>query len=172
MVVGNKQDLYRPEDKVRLFDYVSSVSSPPPEILFTELGQLDKSLLQGETKTIVNSHSYTNRNQHLTGSPVDQIIPPEGFLRAFNQGEGFQSIGWRFSPEKMFDRDKLFVFLTGLKVARMKAVFITEEGVFSYNLTTDALTEHVLDDCLESCIEIITDNLNDNWESELLACLK
>ena len=53
----------------------------------------------------------------------------------------------------------------------MKAVFATAEGVFGYNLTSDALTEMELDDCLESRIEIIAVKIDEHWEEQLLACL-
>ena len=53
----------------------------------------------------------------------------------------------------------------------MKAVLITDQGIFGYNLTPDGLTEIPLDDCLESRIELISDKINDSLESELLACL-
>ena len=52
----------------------------------------------------------------------------------------------------------------------MRAVFITERGVFGYNLTPDALTEIELDDCIESRVEIISDQVNKEWESQLMAC--
>ena len=71
---------------------------------------------------------------------------------------------------KVFNHSKLFSFLTGLHVDRMKAVFITDAGIFGYNITADALTEIELDDSLESRIEIISENLNDSLETQLLAC--
>ena len=54
----------------------------------------------------------------------------------------------------------------------MKAVFITENGIYGYNLTSDALTEIELDDCMESRIEIITSELSGQYEEQLLACIK
>jgi hypothetical protein len=54
----------------------------------------------------------------------------------------------------------------------MKAVFITKEGVYGYNLTSDALTEIELDDCMESRIEIIASNVSEKWEEQLLACIQ
>ena len=88
-----------------------------------------------------------------------------------NSGEGFESIGWRFSPEIVFDRRRLLVFLGGLTVERMKAVFITDAGVVGCNMTEDALTEVILDDCLESRIEIIASRIDPGWEKELVACI-
>ena len=52
----------------------------------------------------------------------------------------------------------------------MKAVFITDNGIYGYNLTSDALTEIELDDCMESRIEIIARELSGQWEQALLAC--
>ena len=54
----------------------------------------------------------------------------------------------------------------------MKAVFITECGIYGYNLTSDALTEMELDDCMESRIEIIANDIADDWEEQLLACVE
>jgi hypothetical protein len=65
----------------------------------------------------------------------------------------------------------LFLFLTGIVAERMKAVFITEKGIYGYNLTSDYLTEIELDDCMESRIEIIASEMCDQWEAELLACV-
>jgi hypothetical protein len=98
-------------------------------------------------------------------------LPASGYLKAVNQGEGFHSIGWRFDASKIFNRQSLFVFLSGVCAARLKAVFITEDGVFGYNLTPDALTEIELDECLESRIEIIATEISEDWETQLFACI-
>ena len=82
------------------------------------------------------------------------------------------SVGWRFSPEKVFDHQKLFALLTGLIIDRMKAVFITDNGVFGYNLTFDGLTEIELDDCLESRIELISASIDESFEKDLFNCLQ
>ena len=95
-------------------------------------------------------------------------IPECGFIRAVNEGEGFVSSGWRFSSRMTFDRRKLLSLLTA---ERLKAVFITDDGVYGYNLTTDALTEVGLDDCFESTIEIISATTNEDLEQQLLLCL-
>jgi hypothetical protein len=118
-------------------------------------------------------HQKVTITHHHDSKPLaaDLPIPDQGFLFAQNEGEGFQSAGWRFSPDKVFNYQKLFALLTGLCAERMKAVFITDEGVVGYNLTTDALTEIQLDDCLESRIEVISDKIDVSLEAQLLACL-
>ena len=89
-----------------------------------------------------------------------------------NKAEGFMSVGWRFSPEKVFDHQKLFALLTGLIIDRMKAVFITDNGIFGYNLTFDGLTEIELDDCLESRIELISESIDESFEEGLFDCIQ
>jgi len=101
----------------------------------------------------------------------EAAIPACGFLKATNEGEGFSSIGWRISPHKVFHHEKLNSFLTGLRVERMKAVFITDCGVYAYNLADNTLTEIELDECQESRIEFISDSLDDSLEIQLLACV-
>lgn len=98
-------------------------------------------------------------------------MPESGIIKAVNEGEGFRSIGWRFSPDKVFSRQKLALMLVELNVERMKAVFITDMGVLGYNMTSDGLTEVILDDGFESRVEFISDNLDDEIEAQLLACV-
>ena len=53
----------------------------------------------------------------------------------------------------------------------MKAVFITEKGIFGYNLASAVLSEIVIDECMETKVEIITDQTDPTWETQLLSCL-
>ena len=52
----------------------------------------------------------------------------------------------------------------------MKAVFITNEGLFGYNLADGSLKELAIDACEESRIEMIAKRLDDGWESQILHC--
>ena len=170
IIVGNKQDLYGEEDASNLESYIAECGKPRAKLLFTEQGVLEPGLLLGETvPTFQMEHTHINEDDYVDLS--EPPMPECGFIKAVNHGEGFESIGWRFDATKVFDRNKLFAFLSGLSVERMKAVFITEQGVSGYNLTSDALTEMELDDCMESRIDIITIAIDDMWEENLFACL-
>ena len=169
-VIGNKLDLYQDEDKARLIAYVKRQGQPHTQVLFTQHGEIAVAQLRGVTadyRAASHQHHVTQK-QFLA---ADTPIPESGFIKATNEGESFSSVGWRFLPDKVFNRNKLLALLTDLRVERMKAVFITDVGVFGYNLTMDGLTEMTLDDCLESRIEMISDNLNDSIETQLLACI-
>lgn len=182
-VVGNKYDLYKTGDLERLQGYVQKNHNRDIEVSHTEQGRIDPQWLKGKTLTSAKpdhdeehqhgdhsheAHSHEEKNnEDLSRADMGE----QGFVKAENQGEGFVSIGWRFDSSKVFNDRKLNTFLAGLNAERMKAVFITQQGIYGYNLTSDALTRIELDECFESRIEIIAYNKDVNWQEELLKCL-
>ena len=171
IVVGNKQDLYQREDKAKLETYTKQLGTAEAVVLFAQNGEIAPLHLQGKTAAKAKAHHHHHHSGEAKPLLSELPIPDCGYIKALNQGEGFHSIGWRFSPSHVFNDKKLFSFLSGIIAERMKAVFITENGVFGYNLTPDTLTEIELDDCIESRVEIIADNINSNWEAQLMACI-
>ena len=51
----------------------------------------------------------------------------------------------------------------------MKAVLITDNGVFGFNLTPDA---DEFDECSESRIELISEFIDDSFEEGLFDCIQ
>lgn len=171
VVVGNKMDLYSDEDKTSLDAYVKKHGVGGAQVVFSEQGKIPLELLSGKMKT-QHAHSHHHHHSHGSKPSLSEMALPEcGYIKAENEGEGFHSVGWRFSPRFDFDHDSLFAFLSGINAERMKAVFITTEGVFGYNLTADALTEIELDECYESRIEIICSDVDKSWENQLMGCI-
>ena len=171
-VIGNKLDLYADEDQEKLISYVEKTGKAQVKVIFSQHGEVALSELEGISGELELDSSGHHAHNHLSRPLVTDIEIPEcGYIKAVNEGEGFKSIGWRFSSDKVFDHQKLYLFLSGLQLERMKAVFITDKGFFGYNLTLDALTEAKLDDCLESRIEMISDKAMDDLEPDLFACI-
>jgi G3E family GTPase len=191
VIVGNKMDLYQSSTKDDLYAYVHKNGLSGARVVFAEHGEIEPFLLSGSSTHKQkqaghdhghhhdhdHDHDHHHDHDHRHESPVqkpilsEQSLPTSGYLAAVNEGEGFQSMGWRFSPDKVFDHKKLFSLLSGLTVERMKAVIITSDGVFGYNLTLDALTEVPLDDCMESRIEIICRHVVEHLEVKLMQCI-
>ncbi|MFT6389345.1 MAG: G3E family GTPase [Cellvibrionaceae bacterium] len=172
IVVGNKQDLYQSDEQAQLDAYVKSHGSSDALVVFTENGDITAIDLFGRTAvTAEKPHHHHHHSAEVTPSLSDVAIPKCGYIKAINEGEGFYSIGWRFSGSQLFNYETLFSFLKTIKAERMKAVFITDKGAFSYNLTSDALTENVIGHCVESRIEIIASQINDDWEGPLMECI-
>jgi len=173
IVVANKTDLYQDIDKPMLEEYFALYATHGSRVIFTRNGQISPTDLEGDTAS-VTADKHAHHHHHATEQkPLlsEQPFSESGYIKAHNQGEGFESVGWRFSPRHVFDYKKLFDFLNGIKAERMKAVFITSKGIFAYNLTADALSEFMLDECMESRIEIICESLNDMLEGQLMQCI-
>ena len=179
VIVANKQDLYSSSDKSALENYLQDHSLNDVHLVFAEQGNIDPALFKQSTvvdnpKTEQFENSPNTVELNLEASP-DTSIPECGFIKSFNQGEGYVSVGWRFASHFIFDKNKLFVFLSGIQADRMKATFITNSGEFGYNLTryelTDALTEIPLQELDESRIEIISKELNADWQQGLFDCI-
>ncbi|MCK6265684.1 GTP-binding protein [Vibrio sp. ZSDE26] len=169
-IVGSKHDLYQSDDEERLIYYVKHQENSKANVVFSRHGELALSLFEGET---TYTNQLTDHHHHGQSKPLvsELVLPESGFLKATNEGEGFQSVGWRFEPSKVFDQQKLTALLTGLSTERMKAVFITNMGIYGFNLTPDGLTVIELDECLESRIELISDTIDESFQAQLFACL-
>ena len=177
VVIGNKRDLYHIQDKAVLHEYVQQIGQPHAEILYTQFGEIDPLILSGVRGSAIDEqshHGHSHDHHHGETKPLASELPlPEsGVIKAENSGEGYQSIGWRFAPEKVFNYQQLISLLRRLQVERMKAVFITDEGQFGYNFTPDNIQEVALDDIEESRIELISKTVDDELELQLLACVK
>lgn len=170
IIIGNKQDLYQAGDQAFLKSYVADRKQQKIPVLFSSHGRFDPAILKGASETVKTIRQHHHHNE-LRPNISDASLPECGFLKIESSGEGYQSIGWRFSANKVFDRQAIFSYLSGIQTERMKAVFITRDGIFGYNATTDALTEFELDDCQESRIEIIALNNDGISEVELFRCL-
>lgn len=177
VIVGNKQDLYSEQDRAAPKAYVQKHSLSYAELVLAKQGAIEPRLLDGpkigpperafDALAAVSEQSSSDDNPYHFNTP----IPECGFIKALNQGEGFFSVGWRFSSRIEFDRNRLFEFLCCMNVERLKATFITTEGCFAYNLTRDAFTEIPFDYLDESRIEIITREINRDWEVCLFDCM-
>ncbi|CAH6836185.1 Cobalamin biosynthesis protein CobW [Vibrio chagasii] len=173
-IVGNKVDLYKSGDEEKLAEYVAQVCHPDTKLIFAHHGKIPFGEFDGDTNFYhhqTHGHHH-HHHHHKQDKPLASELPmPEsGMIKASNQGEGFESIGWRFAADKLFDRQQLLKVLVGLKAERMKAVFITQSGIFGYNLTEDGLTECELDECNETRIEVIGYSIDNDLENQLLAC--
>ncbi|MFD2167690.1 CobW family GTP-binding protein [Thalassotalea euphylliae] len=173
IIVANKVDLYTEQDKQSLSAFIETKGFTPEQLHYAQFGTLSIEWLLGNSRKVSSAHHHHHHHHGEDKPDINQMnIPETGFLSAVNSGEGFKSVGWRFSPDRIFNREKLVYLLANLAVERVKGVFITEQGIFGYNATADGLTEIELDECAESRVEIICDEVDSNWESQLLSALQ
>lgn len=170
VILANKIDLATPQDLQRLSIYLEELNVPITDVVHVERGALALSILNAHSawSPTEKAHHHVDPDYILA---ADIPMPACGFLRADNSGEGYESVGWRFSADKTFQYAKVVRFLKALEADRIKAVLITDEGVIGFNVSGFEFTEWPIDDCLESRLEIISVASDSRWEQGLLECL-
>lgn len=175
VIIANKEDLYSAEHGNTLDRFLQNLGLANTPRLFCTQGQFPVNTLYGSNRFKLDSvgsldNLYESSEQEIEQFD-DQELPSSGYLSRRNKGSGYSSIGWRFSAAMTFNFNKLQSWINNLNIERLKAVCITEESVIGFNKTPDGLQILELDDCIESRFEIISETINDQWESELLACV-
>lgn len=173
IIIGNKVDLYKNADKEALKQYVSTYGQANTDVIFSTQGKMSIEKLAGASSSPILLAEFSRIHHHVTEkSPIsNEALPECGFLKAINTGEGFHSIGWRFSINILFNRSKIVELLNNIKAERIKAVFNTNLGALGYNISENTLTETKLNTIKESRIEIIFHDRDDSIEAELMACI-
>jgi G3E family GTPase len=166
IIIGNKLDLCDIQDKEALAHYIKDHGYTAEPLKFVEHGKIKLAWLSGSThykRDTKKQHSIVNRDLNVAPSLLTSKI-----IKSTNKGEGYFCIGWKIPSDRIFNRAKLLAFLTDIVAIRVKATFITDEGLYSYNNTVDGIHEIKLDKCNESRIEVICDNIDEKWEPILL----
>ena len=177
VIVANKRDLYQESDYGKLEQFVLQHGLPQVNILATQQGAIDAAYLEGESKAIADDTDWHKHQHDHNQEPHNEVrldsipMPVDGYVQAINRGEGFQSVGWRFTSNQVFSHTKLFNVLLSLDAERVKGVFNTDEGAFAYNIAGDSIEQSELNNCQESRIEIIATQLSDDWGRQLLECI-
>jgi G3E family GTPase len=167
VIVGNKVDLCDIQDKEALAHYIKDHDYTAEPLKFVEYAKVKLEWLAGKT----NYQSNTKELAHDIKKRVLDRAPPSpvsGIIKTINKGEGYLCIGWKIPSDRVFNRAKLLTFLNEIVAIRVKAIFMTNEGIFSYNNTADGIHEVKIDNGTESRIEIICDNIDEKWEHNLL----
>lgn len=182
VVVGNKTDLYEPTDRQALIEYVNQHLSAQTELVFTEHGTIDPALLnaptryKSDTEQSHHDHDHDHDHQHTSSVQLKSIesnlTAVEGITRAENSGESFYSLGWQLSAKHILNSYKVRHWLDSQDALRVKAVVITEKGIFSYNRIDRQVTITELDESPDSRIEMIQESeFKIAIEQGLLACI-
>lgn len=187
VVIANKADLYESDELANLQNYLESSSKRSVEVITAEHGvfsidKLDGKTCQGDladdhSHSHHHAHDHTHEHSHSHADDGEHIVkatqyPECGYIKVVNNGSGFSSIGWQFQPEFVFSRQSLITCLQSMDCERLKAIFITDDGVFAYNIADNRLEESELDDCFDSRIEIIALELDESWEEKILGCVQ
>lgn len=184
IIVGNKSDLYQDEDIAKLKQYVQQINpTRHVDIILSKHGQIASELLWGQSQSAFqessaaahshDSHSHDSHSHDIQAAS-DQSMPEGGFIKSSNKGEGFYSLGWRFSGKTVFSYAQVSALLATFhsQTERIKALFITDKGIVGFNGTGESVSEETFDQATESRIDVISARpLDEAMEAQLLACV-
>jgi len=169
MIIANKSDLYGDEDLANLQQYLHQLKLDDIPLHSITQGRIDSEWLTTMNRSETNDdrcnehhHSHASETSVLIQGHVD--FPKEGFIRKDNEQDGYKSSGWIFESRFIFNRAKLLALFTGLAVERLKAIFITQQGVMSFNQVDGVLSYSEAAETMDSRIEVIGLNAS-TWES-------
>lgn len=185
LIIANKADQCSQEDFVALQNYITANGHSKKPLHRVSFGEIPHALLATSSTYLADHDRKKKRSGVFKNSQGDDITRVDSpllessmlqageHIKTHNRGEGFTSVGWRFHSSFIFDRQKLFALLSGISIERLKAFFITDVGVFGYNLSDNILSEFELDDALESRVEgiEIQQSVLDDMEAQLLSCV-
>lgn len=161
VICASKADLYSPDDTTYLKDYLTRLELTDKKLIVGGSQTIDNSVLEGTSSFVMSEPEHHHHSDSISVSEVDERLQKQGWVRVDNQGEGFVSFGWVFSPSHTFDYQTVMSTLSCLDVERLKAVMITEQGVFVFNFADGVLSQHEIDETNDSRLEFIApDNEN------------
>lgn len=175
VIVAAKTDLYEAGDMDLLDSFIAARQLGDRPLYSVSHGAVDPTWLDLERLSL----QAQAKTQHPAGSASTNSIdlalvlqfPPSGYVRKDSSGAGFVSAGWIFEPAAVFDHFRLFALFSGVIAERLKAVMITNNGVFGFNLSEQVLSIMELDEASDSRVEIIAETAADfdGIETMLLA---
>ena len=173
-IVANKIDRYDDQCMPELLGFLDRMEGRKDKPLHqVKQGAIKLAWLAGPA----GAHALQDHDHHdaraIATLPPAPKIPDSGLLRFDNEGDGFFSQGWIFTPAWCFDEDQLDTLLIGVKADRLKAVFITQNGVTTYNMADGVMTKSEVSDAHDSRVEVISSNRTQCSELEeaLLRCV-
>mgnify|MGYP006197141399 FL=1 len=171
IVVGSKDDTYTVGDREDFEEYCRS-TLPHKLQIYSRWGALDPGLLNRSNQQDVEREAFAAASPFTVDLP--ETFPACGYISKSREADGYFSSGWIFSADFIFDYSQIFAQLSGCGEERLKAVFITDRGVFGFNKSASVISEIELDDALDSRIEIIQDTPVDQqaWLRRILALVQ
>lgn len=175
VLVANKADLYQSHDRETLAQFCQShaqLSLVPSYVV--EQGRLELDWLQRECGHLgLESVPTEPPAKKFVTTAYAPRLPECGYLRVNNHGQGFNSAGWLFDSDFVFDGEALYQLLADVAAVRLKGVFITSDGVVGYNKVDGVLSSVDLDDAMDSRVELITRDVAplDELENAFLKCV-
>ncbi|MFC4701822.1 CobW family GTP-binding protein [Glaciecola siphonariae] len=162
-IIATKIDRYEEADMGYLKEYLKTNSIGDTEILTAEHGKI----MQNTTALLsqASHHSLNKKMRPLAKSHPKQHAfednesnePATDVNAVFkqNKSDGFVSLGWIWPSRYCFNHDSLIRTLTEIDAIRIKALMITNQGIFTINNQGDEWRIYEYDEAMDSRLELI-----------------
>lgn len=164
-IVATKTDLYTADDKPRLTEHLATLGLSQTPLLDHNETPLSVSILDQmashKSKKIDAVHSHEHHHEHAHDhkpKPSAKAQTPSDVYKVANHGQGFYSYGWICSPERTFDLESVKRVFSTIQTERLKAIMLTENGPFMFNLSDGQLSVMSHEYDKDSRIEFLSDD--------------
>lgn len=166
-IIMTKSALYTEQSVTDLENYLTEIGcdeTPVKEILEDNI---DLSILQNASKVSIKPITPQKLIQPTNKQPQQEISPlaPENenidsIIRKKNAQDGFYSRGWIWPSNHIFDYSAVVNLIKSFEIIRLKALLITNKGIFSFNGEgeDESISVQEYDEAYDSRLEIIVDS--------------
>jgi G3E family GTPase len=155
-IVATKADLYEGHDQGNLTEYLTQLDLATTPLTVLDNNKIALSILSSKTKFKLPETNHVEHGVSAQLLDIEEELSNHGKVKVSNDKDNFYSCGWAFRPDKVFDFGQVMNELTTLDVYRLKAVIITEKGIFTFNKFDEVLSCNELDESMDSRLEVIT----------------
>lgn len=133
VLIANKGDLTDEEGRTRFYEFIRTLPSEKEMITWTENGQVEYEWLKvtsGET----HAPLFPEAHAFLIDHGQTEAPPSPSWQAITGYSDGYHRASWLIpETEVVFNHDALVTYLDSLSYERIKGLFQTDKGVFSYN---------------------------------------
>lgn len=159
IIVASKTDLYGAEDIRHLQTYLALLGLEDIPVYGQQQGRLDGHWLSHNSAWQQQVRRFNPLlNTMPAAHPMEDEqadLPACGYEQKQKQADGFSSIGWRITPEWVFNEQKLKQLFTALNAERIKAVMHCEQGFIAFNQVDGQLNQLPVAERSDSRLEVI-----------------
>jgi G3E family GTPase len=137
ILIANKADRYSESDEQAFMTFAAGLQPPKTQLLITERGRVPATTLEQGAQ--LRQAAFPEAHAFLLAQQDAHTHAPTGdWVHASGEGDGYFRAGWQIGEQHLFDRNTLLRWLDALCMQRVKGVFLTAQGAFSYNRAEDA----------------------------------
>jgi G3E family GTPase len=176
VLVGSKADLCTPDQLAHFEAWASTWQPAKRRIGQISGGEFPLAWLSGDSDGLSShypdSHHHRHHRHHSESLTPKPSLTDEPWQHYFNQGDGYNSMGWRAHQDFVFDPLALQSLAGDSGFERFKGVVRTTSGWWMLNAVGGSLTLVDADPAEESRLEIIGSDLDETaLDQQLRAAL-